>query len=183
MNYYYFLSENILYFQANAPRWLCYKAWGCRLILQWHATGSQHKLWLQLQEEVSLSVAPADLHPVLHSLHPIHFSEHLTVWLQVCHLIITHSFAGKLCVFVSCVSPNRWCVRVCSKSCFLTTVAFIMHKCFINEANMFKVVNCFCNGENAENTSGYSNVTLGCNVIISQLIMLPSFVIVSTYFP
>lgn len=98
-NYCCLLFESILlHFQANAPRWLCNKAWGRRLILQWHASGCQHKLRLQLQEEVSLPVAPADLHPVLHPLHPIHFSEHLTVWLQVCHLIITHSIAGKLCV-------------------------------------------------------------------------------------
>lgn len=48
---------------------------------------------MQLQEEVSLPVPPADLHAVLHSILPIHFSEHLSVWLQVCHFIIPHSFA------------------------------------------------------------------------------------------
>ncbi|CAG11898.1 unnamed protein product [Tetraodon nigroviridis] len=60
---------------------------GCHsLVLQRHASGRQSKLGLQLQEEVSLSVAPADMHSVLHPLHPIHYSEHLTLWLQVCHL-------------------------------------------------------------------------------------------------
>lgn len=76
-------------FQANAPRGLRDQTRGRRLVLQRHASRCQHKLRLQLQEEVSLSVAPADLCPVLHPLHPIHFSEHLTVWLQVCHLVIT----------------------------------------------------------------------------------------------
>lgn len=81
------------YFQANSSRWLCNKAWGCWFILQWHASGCQHELRLQLQEEVSLPVSPADLHSVLHhSLPAIHFSEHLPVWLQVCHLTITHPF-------------------------------------------------------------------------------------------
>lgn len=103
-------------FQANAPRWLCNEAWGRRLLLQWHATRCQHKLRLQLQEEVSLPVAPADLRPVLHSLHPIHFSEHLTVWLQVCHLIITHLLANGVYVCVCCLCPKGWCVVVLSYS-------------------------------------------------------------------
>lgn len=99
----------LLYFQANASRWLCHKTWGCRFILQRHASGCKHKLGLQLQEEVSLPVAPADLHPVLHSLHPIHFSEPLTVCLQVCYLTITQSFTGK-CVRVH--HQCRWAQHV-----------------------------------------------------------------------
>lgn len=99
----------LLYFQANASRWLCHKTWRSRFFLQRHASGCKHKLGLQLQEEVSLPVAPADLHPILHTLHPIHFSEPLTVCLQVCHLTITHSFAGK-CVRVH--HRCRWAQHV-----------------------------------------------------------------------
>lgn len=106
-------------FQANAPRWLCNKAWGCRLLLQWHAAGRQHKFRLQLQEEVSLLVAPADLRPVLHSLHPIHFSEHLTVWLQVCHFIITHLLVCEcVCVCVAFIQSTHMLL------CCVTFMAF-----------------------------------------------------------
>ncbi len=136
-----FLCKSILlYFQANAPRWLCNKAWGCRFLLQWHAAGCQYKLWLQLQEEVSLSVAPADMHPVLHPLHPIHFSEHLTVWLQVCHVIITHSFAGKLCVCVLCSSKSLLCSSVLISCCHLRSFVCV-NETFNYWIQMFKIKN------------------------------------------
>lgn len=65
--------------QTNATRWLCKEARRCRLLLQRRAAGRELQLGQQLQEEVCLSVSPADLH-----LHPLHQPKHLTVRLQVC---------------------------------------------------------------------------------------------------
>lgn len=57
-----------------------------------------------------MSVAPADLHLVLHCLHPIHYSAHLSVWLQVRHLTLTHLFA--LCPVCVCVALTELAVVV-----------------------------------------------------------------------
>lgn len=176
----------LLYFQANASRWLCNKAWGCRLILQWHASWRQHKLWLQLQEEVSLPVAPADLHLVLHSLHPIHFSEHLTVWLQVCHLIIVHSFAGN-CVSVCAWAVPVWCSLshrcrqaqcVCVHNIMLSLSVFLFLWTFCKWVKCLKFWSKWCRNW-AVCTAQYTHFHFSCHVIfschdvVSQLIVLP----------
>lgn len=51
------------------------------------------------------------MRPVLHPLHPIPFSEHLTVWLQVCHLVITHLCACKLCTCLRFYPDHRGVVE------------------------------------------------------------------------
>lgn len=181
-NYCYFPSKSLLlYFQANAPRWLCNKAWGCRFILQRHASGCEHKLWLQLQEEVSLPVAPADLHLVLHCLHPIHYSEHLTVWLQVCHHIIT-LLENCVCVCVAFSKSLAGSYHALLLS-WLALCFFLWT--FWTWAKMFKITKPFSSNW-VENTSVLHfsyHVALSCHDIVSQLITLPSAATVSSYSP